>query len=66
VYVAILLFFQTSETDKIAVYFLETSAKAIENSHANLQSCFRELCEAAIKNQCQVMSSFEAERIMLF
>ncbi|XP_039521132.1 E3 ubiquitin-protein ligase rnf213-beta isoform X4 [Pimephales promelas] len=44
---------QTSETDKIAVYFLETSAKAIENSHANLQSCFRELCEAAIKNQCQ-------------
>ncbi|XP_077056473.1 E3 ubiquitin-protein ligase rnf213-beta isoform X2 [Siphateles boraxobius] len=44
---------QTSDTDKIAVYFLETSAKAIENSHANLQSCFRELCEAAIKNQCQ-------------
>ncbi|XP_056089655.1 E3 ubiquitin-protein ligase rnf213-beta [Rhinichthys klamathensis goyatoka] len=44
---------QTSDTDKIAVYFLEKSAKAIENSHANLQSCFRELCEAAIKNQCQ-------------
>ncbi|XDV44192.1 hypothetical protein PO909_012516 [Leuciscus waleckii] len=44
---------QTSDTDKIGMYFLEMSAKAIENSHANLQSCFRELCEAAIKNQCQ-------------
>lgn len=58
--------FQTSDTGKIAVYFLETSAKAIENSHAHLQSCFRELCEAAIKKQCQVKSPFEAERIMLF
>lgn len=58
--------FQTSDTDKIGMYFLETSAKAIEDSHANLQSCFRELCEVAIKNQCQVMSPFEADRIMLF
>lgn len=48
--------FQISDTNKIVVYFLETSAKAIKNSHANIQSCFKESCEAAIKNQCQVMS----------
>ncbi|XP_073773817.1 E3 ubiquitin-protein ligase rnf213-beta isoform X3 [Danio rerio] len=44
---------QISDTDKIVVYVLVTSAKAVENSHANIQSCLKELCEAAIKNQCQ-------------
>ncbi len=42
------------------------SAKTIENSHANLQSCFKEMCQAAVKNQCKVMSTFHAERIILF
>ncbi|KAK9965830.1 hypothetical protein ABG768_004896 [Culter alburnus] len=44
---------QNSDSDKIVVYCLETTAKAIENSHANLQSCFKESCKAAIKNLCQ-------------
>lgn len=37
------------------------SAKTIENSHANLQSCFKEMCQAAIRIQCQVISTFHAE-----
>lgn len=48
--------FQISDMNMIVVYCLETTTKAIENSHANLQSCFKESCEAAIKSQCQVMS----------
>ncbi|KAF4106371.1 E3 ubiquitin-protein ligase rnf213-beta-like isoform X3 [Onychostoma macrolepis] len=44
---------QISDTDKIVACCLETSAKAIENSHANLQSCFKEFCQTAIKKQCQ-------------
>ncbi|XP_026078195.1 E3 ubiquitin-protein ligase rnf213-beta isoform X1 [Carassius auratus] len=42
-----------SNTDKIVVCCLEMSAKTIENSHANLQSCFKEMCQAAIRIQCQ-------------
>ncbi|XP_016335836.1 E3 ubiquitin-protein ligase rnf213-beta-like [Sinocyclocheilus anshuiensis] len=42
-----------SNTDKIVVCCLVMSAKTIENSHANLQSCFEEMCQVAVKNQCQ-------------
>ncbi|TRY99007.1 hypothetical protein DNTS_034817 [Danionella cerebrum] len=45
---------QISDVDKIAVYFLETPAKAIQGSHPRIQSCFLEMCGAAIKNQCQI------------
>lgn len=58
--------FQISDTDKIVVCCLEMSGKTIENSHANVQSCFKEMCQAAVKNQCKVMSTFHAERIILF
>ncbi|RXN10159.1 E3 ubiquitin-protein ligase RNF213-beta-like protein [Labeo rohita] len=42
-----------SDTDKVVVCCLKTSAKTIESSHANLQSCFKEMCQAAVKNQCK-------------
>uniref|UniRef100_A0A8C1VS82 RING-type E3 ubiquitin transferase n=1 Tax=Cyprinus carpio TaxID=7962 RepID=A0A8C1VS82_CYPCA len=44
---------QISDTDKIVVCCLEMSGKTIENSHANVQSCFKEMCQAAVKNQCK-------------
>ncbi len=58
--------FQISDIDKIVVCCLEMSAKTIKNSHANLQSCIKEMCQAAVKNQCKVMSTFHAEIIILF
>lgn len=58
--------FQISDTDKIVVCCLEMSGKTIKNSHANLQSCVKEMCQAAVKNQCKVMSTFHAEIIILF
>uniref|UniRef100_A0A9J7YJS3 RING-type E3 ubiquitin transferase n=1 Tax=Cyprinus carpio carpio TaxID=630221 RepID=A0A9J7YJS3_CYPCA len=42
-----------SDPDKIVVCCLEMSAKTINDSHANLQSCFKEMCQVAVKNQCQ-------------
>ncbi|XP_043109399.1 E3 ubiquitin-protein ligase rnf213-beta isoform X2 [Puntigrus tetrazona] len=44
---------QVSDTDKIVACCLEMSANAINNSHANLQSCFKEICQAAVKNLCK-------------
>ncbi|XP_073722611.1 E3 ubiquitin-protein ligase rnf213-beta [Misgurnus anguillicaudatus] len=44
---------QISELDKILVCCLETSAKSIEKSHTNIQACFQQLCELAVKNKCQ-------------
>ncbi|XP_050980097.1 LOW QUALITY PROTEIN: E3 ubiquitin-protein ligase rnf213-beta-like [Labeo rohita] len=42
-----------SDTEKVVVCCLETSAKTIESSHANLQSCFKEMCQAAVKSLCK-------------
>ncbi|XP_057214799.1 E3 ubiquitin-protein ligase rnf213-beta-like isoform X2 [Triplophysa rosa] len=44
---------QMSDFDKIVVCCLETSAKEIENSHANIQFCFKEHCQLAVKSRCQ-------------
>ncbi|XP_051523957.1 E3 ubiquitin-protein ligase rnf213-beta-like isoform X2 [Myxocyprinus asiaticus] len=44
---------QISDFEKVVVCCLETTAKAISNSHANIQSCFNEMCQHAVMNICQ-------------
>nr|XP_046232923.1 E3 ubiquitin-protein ligase rnf213-beta [Scatophagus argus]XP_046232924.1 E3 ubiquitin-protein ligase rnf213-beta [Scatophagus argus] len=44
---------QASEEDRIAVCCLETSLAAIRRSHDVVQTCFDELCQAAVKTICQ-------------
>lgn len=46
--------FQMCDFEKIVVCCSEMSAKDIENSHANIQSCFQEHWQQAVKNKCQV------------
>ncbi|XP_052426303.1 E3 ubiquitin-protein ligase rnf213-beta [Carassius gibelio] len=55
---------QISDSDKIVVCCLEMSGKTIENSHANLQSCFKEMCQAAIKNLCKVNKEGDLLRLL--
>ncbi|KAA0724978.1 E3 ubiquitin-protein ligase rnf213-beta [Triplophysa tibetana] len=50
---------QMPDFDKIVICCLEMSAKEIENSHANIQSCFQEHCQSAVKNKCQAKKEEE-------
>lgn len=45
---------QTSEEDKVLVCCLDVTSAAIRKSHEVVQSCFDELCQAAVKTICQV------------
>ncbi|KAL1264673.1 hypothetical protein QQF64_005028, partial [Cirrhinus molitorella] len=42
-----------SVTDQVVVCCLVMSEKTFENSHANFQFCFKEMCQAAVKYQCK-------------
>ncbi|XP_056627258.1 E3 ubiquitin-protein ligase rnf213-beta-like isoform X2 [Triplophysa dalaica] len=50
---------QMPDFDKILICCLEMSSKEIENSHANIQSCFQEHCQLAVKNKCQAKKEGE-------
>ncbi|XP_019133291.1 E3 ubiquitin-protein ligase rnf213-beta isoform X3 [Larimichthys crocea] len=44
---------KTSEEDKVLVCCLDVTSAAIRKSHEVVQSCFDELCQAAVKTICQ-------------
>ncbi|XP_030630710.1 E3 ubiquitin-protein ligase rnf213-beta [Chanos chanos] len=45
---------QTGDVSKVMLCCLQSSAEAIDKSHAGVQMCFQELCQSAIKTICQV------------
>lgn len=45
---------QADEEDRVLVCCLELSSAAIKKSHGDVQTCFTELCQSAIKALCEV------------
>ncbi|XP_028976282.2 E3 ubiquitin-protein ligase rnf213-beta isoform X4 [Esox lucius] len=44
---------RASVVERVVLCCLDTSVKAIENSHDTIQTCFRDLCHSAVKTICQ-------------
>ncbi|KAM7381116.1 hypothetical protein PAMA_012108 [Pampus argenteus] len=44
---------KAGEEDKVLVCCIESSSAAIRKSHEDVQTCFHELCQSAIKTICQ-------------
>lgn len=45
---------QLPEEDRVLVCCLESPSAAIRRSHEAVQTCFHDLCQAAIRSICQV------------